>query len=169
MAELFTNLGINGKLLFVQALNFLLILAVLGKFVFPKVIQFIEQRRRKIAEGLKLTEKAQHEMQRIGEARQRELEKARQQADALLAQTKTVSQEKERELLAQAKLKAEEVAQRAKEDAERAKTDAVKAAKDEISKAALLVAERILNRNITKQDEEQITREVLAELDYDKS
>lgn len=165
MSELFANLGINGKLLFIQALNFLIIFAVLAKFVFPKVIRFVEQRRKRIEEGLKLTEKAQHEMQRIEEARHRELEKAKKEAETVLAQTKTLSQEKERELLAQAKAKAEEVAQRAKEDAERAKADAVRAAKGEISKAALVFAEKVLARNLAREDEERLAKEVVEQLE----
>jgi F-type H+-transporting ATPase subunit b len=164
MAELFANLGINGKLLLIQVINFLIIFAVLGKFVFPKIIKFVELRRKKIAEGLELTERAQHEMQRIEEARHRELERAKKEADAVLAHTKALSQERGRELLSQAKLKAEEIAQRAKEDAERAKVDAVKAAQEEISKAALFFAEKVLSRNIAKEDEERIAREVLEEL-----
>lgn len=164
MSELFSNLGINGKLLFVQVINFLIIFAVLAKFVFPKVIKFVEQRRRKIAEGLELTEKAHHEMQRIEEARHRELEKTRKEADVLLSQAKTDAQEKEHAMLAEAKNRAEEVGLQAKEDAQRAKIDALKDARREISKTALLFAEKVLARNIAKEDEERLAKEVGEEL-----
>ena len=88
MAELLSNLGINGKLLFAQIVNFLIIFALLGKFVFPKVIKFIEDRKEKIKKGLELTEKAEQEMQRINDARSRELEKARQAGEVLISQAK---------------------------------------------------------------------------------
>ncbi|MEK7542087.1 MAG: F0F1 ATP synthase subunit B [Patescibacteria group bacterium] len=164
MSELFSNLGINGKLLFVQAVNFLIILFLLNKFVFPKVLGFIEQRKKRIEEGLELTERAKHEMQRIEEARHRELEKARKEADVLLNQAKTEAQEKEHAMVAEAKNRAEEIAQRAKEDAARTKVDALKEAKGEISKAALFFAEKVLARNMVKEDEERLAKEVGEEL-----
>lgn len=164
MAELFRNLGIDGKLLFIQVVNFLIIFAVLAKFVFPKVLRFVEQRRKKIEEGLILTKKAQHEIQRIEGARHRELEKARKEADVLLNQAKTEAQEKERAMMAEAKNRVEEIAQRAKEDAARTKVDALKEARREISKTALLFAEKVLARNIAKEDEERLAKEVVEEL-----
>ena len=165
MAELLSNLGINGKLLFAQIVNFLIIFALLAKFVFPKVLTFIEERKKKIEAGLKLTEKAEREMQRINDARSRELEKARQEGEALISQAKGDAKNRGAELVATAKGQAEGITQQAKTDAELAKTDAVRGAKEEIGKTALLLAEKVLSRNITQEDEEKMTKEVLEELD----
>ena len=165
MGDLLSNLGINGKLLFAQVVNFLIIFALLGKFVFPKLIKFIEDRKKKIAEGLELTEKAEREMQRINDARSRELEKARQEGEALILQAKGDAENRGAELVAEAKGQAEGITQQAKADAELAKIDATKGAKDEIGKTALLLAEKVLARNLTQEDEEKMTKEVLEELD----
>jgi len=165
MGDLLGNLGINGKLLFAQIVNFLIIFALLGKFVFPKVLTFIEKRKKKIEAGLKLTEKAEHEMQRINDARSRELEKARQEGEVLISKAKGDAENRGAELVAQAKGHAESITQQAKADAELAKIDATKAAKDEIGKTALLLAEKVLSRNLTQEDEEKMTKEVLEELD----
>jgi len=165
MGDLLGNLGINGKLLFAQVVNFLIIFALLGKFVFPKVIKFIEERKKKIAEGLELTEKAEQEMQRINDSRSRELEKARQEGEALISKAKTDAENRGAELVGEAKGQAEGIAQQARADAELAKTDAVKGAKEEVGKTALLLAEKVLSRNLTKEDEERMTNEVIEELD----
>ena len=165
MGELLSNLGINGKLLFAQIVNFLIIFALLAKFVFPKVLAFIEERKKKIEAGLKLTEKAEREMQRINDARSRELEKARQEGEALISQAKGDAENRGAELVATAKGQAEGITQQAKIDAELAKTDAIKGAKEEIGRTALLLAEKILSRNFDKEDEEKITNEVIEELD----
>ena len=165
MQELFSNLGIDAKLLLIQAINFLIIFWLLSKFVFPKVIRFIEQRKERIQEGLDLTEKAKREMDRINQARQREIESAKREADSLLNQGRALAQEKERQALSLAKEKVEGMLSQAKKDAERAKEEAVRNARGEIGKAALLLAERVLSRNITKEDQERMAKEVLEELD----
>ena len=165
MGELLSNLGINGKLLFAQIVNFLIIFALLGKFVFPKILTFIEERKKKIAKGLELTEKAEREMQRINDARSRELEKARQAGEVLISQAKVDAERRGAELVGAAKGHAESIALQARADAELAKTDATKAAKEEIGKTALLLAEKVLSRNLTSEDEEKMTKELLKELD----
>jgi len=85
MSELLSGLGINGKLLFAQAANFLLVLWLLNRFVFKKLIAFIEKRKERIQEGVELTEKAEREMKRIDEARERELRNARERGEGLVA------------------------------------------------------------------------------------
>ncbi|MCH7604448.1 F0F1 ATP synthase subunit B [Patescibacteria group bacterium] len=165
MNELLSGLGINGKLLFAQAVNFLIVLWLLNRFVFKKLIAFIEKRKERIQEGIELTERAEREMERIGEARERELRNAREQATNVVAKAETTAKARGGEILIAAKEESEQVKQQAKEDAERAKQDAVKEATGEISKTALLFAEKVLSRNLTAEDEERMTKEVFAELD----
>lgn len=164
MQELFSSLGINGKLLFAQAVNFLIVLWLLNKFVFPKVIAFVEQRRKRIEQGLELTEKARREMERIGEARRRELEKARTEGEALLLQAKTKAKEQEKTMVAKARESAEQIALQAKHEAKRLKAEALRQAQGEISKTALVLAQKALSRGLTKEDEERMSREIQEEL-----
>ena len=152
-------------MLFAQAVNFLLVLWLLNRFVFKKLIAHLEERRNRIEQGLELTEKAKREMDRIGEARSRELEKAKSEAEALLQETRTSAQEKEREALSLAKQKVESILLRAKEDGQRAKEDAMKEARGEISKAAFFLAEKILARNLTKEDQGRMAKEALDQFE----
>ena len=165
MSELFSNLGINGKLLFAQAVNFLLVLWLLNRFVFKKLIAFIEERKKRIEQGVELTEKAKREMERIGEARHRELENARQEADSILAAGRTSASKKQKEALAFVRAEAEKMLLQARIDAEREKGSAVKGARDEINKIALLIAEKVLSRSLGKEDQEQAAKEVLQYLE----
>lgn len=91
MAELFENLGINWKLLLAQAVNFLLVLWVLNKFVFKRLLKFLEERRDKIAKGLVFSEKAKLELQRTEQARHRILSDARNQGELILQEFKTAA------------------------------------------------------------------------------
>lgn len=165
MGELFYSLGIDGKLLLAQAANFLLVFWLLKRFVFPKIFLFLEQRKQKIEQGLELTQKAEHEMERIGEARHRELEKARGEGEAITALSRTRAAVREREVLAGAREDASEILERASKEAERARHDALRQAKEEIQKNALFVAEKILSRAVTKADEERMTKELTRKLE----
>ncbi len=158
--ELFSNLGINGKLLLAQTINFLLVVFVLNKFVFRKLFKFLAERKRKIEKGIELTQKAEQEIVRINEARKREIEKAKQQGEVLLSEAKTLAQSKTREMLIGAKTQEEKILLKATAEAAKQKQDAVEDSKEEIKERALLFAEKILGRTLGKTDEEKIVKEV---------
>jgi len=165
MSELFSNLGIDGRLLFAQAVNFLLVLWLLNKFVFRKLITHLEKRRTRIKQGLELTEKVEREMGRIEDARHRELEKARLEGEKVLAEARSVSAAKGKEALTLVKAEAEKMLLKAKGEAEKEKTDAIRGARSEIQKLAVLMAEKVLSRSITKEDEERAAKEVMDYLE----
>ena len=165
MAELFSNLGIDGRLLLAQAVNFLLVLWLLNKFVFKKVLSHLEERRNKIEQGLELTERANREIERIDEARHRELEKARTEAEKILADARSSAIAKEKAALAVVRAEAEKVLLKAKKEASREKGDAVQAAKNEIQQIAVLMAERVLSRSVTKEDQDRAAKEVVEYLE----
>lgn len=165
MSELFTNLGIDIKLLFAQAFNFLLVLWLLNTFVFKKLIAHLERRRARIEQGLELTAKAEREMERIGAARHRELEKARAEAEKVLAEARSVSAAKEKEAFAMVRAEAGKMLLRAKQESEKEKTETIVRVKSEIQKLAILMAEKVLSRTVTKEDEERAAKEVLGYLE----
>lgn len=160
MQELFQNLGINGKLLFAQIANFLLILFLLKKFVFGKLIAHLEARRKRIEEGLELTEAAEREMKRIEDARDRELKEARAQAEAVMSEARGDVEEKRKKALELVRQEAERVLLHARGEAEKQRTDATKAAAEDIRKISLLLAEKVLARSLTKEDEQRALQEV---------
>src|SRR3989344_1907356 len=58
MSELFEVFGVNWKLLLMQAFNFGLLLVVLTYFLYKPVLRIIDERREKVAEGVRNAEEA---------------------------------------------------------------------------------------------------------------
>ncbi|MBI2642347.1 MAG: F0F1 ATP synthase subunit B [Candidatus Wildermuthbacteria bacterium] len=164
MQELFSNLGINWKLLLAQAVNFLLVIFLLNHFVFKKLIRFLEERRKKIEQGIVLRDKAERELQRTMEARHRELEQARKEAEGVVLKAKTAAEQSSLEIIGEAKSRHERIVEQAKQQSEREKGSMIEQAKDEIRERAILFAEKILQRTLKKGDEERMVKEALKEL-----
>jgi F-type H+-transporting ATPase subunit b len=164
MAELFSNLGIDLKLLFAQAVNFLLVLWLLNRFVFKKILRFLEERKKGIEQGLELTEKAKLEMERIGEVRHRAMGKAKELAEDLMLQSKAQGARAEKEIVEKARAGAEGILRKAKQESERKKQDALKEAQDEIQKRAFVLAEAVLSRSLTKEDEKRMGKDLLGQV-----
>ena len=161
MGSIFANLGIDWKLFLAQTFNFLLVLFLLKKFIYPKLMNFIEEREKKIRTGLELTDRMEREIERVEVVKKRELDAAKIEAKEIVKEAKILAQGKKETLEGEAKKSAEKIVLQAKMQAEREKIEAVMGAKGDISKAALLAAEKILSRNIAKPDEEKAVQEVL--------
>ena len=101
--DIFTSLGINGQMLLFQAVAFIILVFLLGKFVFPVLIRAVDERQEKIDAGQKAAAAAE--------------EKA---ADA---------QEKVAELLKEARLEAKDIVTTAKDEANAMIADSEKKAK----------------------------------------
>ena len=165
MGELLSSLGINGKLLFAQTANFLIVLFILHRFVFRKLVSFVDERKAKIAKGIASGERAEKELERVQQARSRQLIKAREDAEKIVAEAVGTAKTQENEILKAARLGEEETLNRAKEEGQRERQGIVKGAVDDISKTAVLLAESVLGREITDKDEENMRKEVLEKVD----
>lgn len=161
---LFQNLGINPTLLVAQAVNFLLVLWLLNRFVFKKLLRFLEERKANIQKGVDLTFRAEREMERIGEARTRALSKAREEAERMLLEAKAKGTVAEREAMEKARAHAEGILQKAKEESERKKQDVLRQAEEELRKSAFILAEKVLARSLTKEDEKRMAEDLANEM-----
>lgn len=86
-AGLFQALGIDVKLLVEQAIAFLILVAVLGKFVYPALIKAVDGRREAIEAGLKEAKESQEAAEKAQSEVVELLEQARKDADEILART----------------------------------------------------------------------------------
>lgn len=164
MSELFNNLGIDVRLLLAQTVNFLLVLWLLNRFVFKKVLKFLDERKQGIEKGVELTMRAKREIERIGEARKVAMGKARELAESMVAQAKSTGAVAEKEIVARARATAETLLKKSKEEAERKKQDALKEAETEMQKRAFLLAEKVLSRSLTTEDQARMGQELLKEV-----
>ena len=165
MSELFANLGLNGKLLFAQGLNFLIVLYVLNRFVFKKLIVFLEERKERIEKGVELTEKAEVEMERVAEVRKSSLRLAKKEAGEVLLSAKVQSEVNSREVEDAAHERSEDILNKAQEQAQKEQSNVIVSAKNEINRMAALAVEKVLQRSLTEKDEELLSKEVTEYLE----
>jgi len=103
-----------------QALTFLLFIWVTMKFVWPPLVQAMEERRRKIAEGLAQSEEAEQA-----------LDKANAQAEEIIREARR----KAGEIIEQASQRGNQLVEQAKQDAISERDRQVQAAEAEIRQA----------------------------------
>ncbi|HEX8762904.1 MAG TPA: ATP synthase F0 subunit B, partial [Candidatus Saccharimonadales bacterium] len=100
-------LGIDGKLLIEQAIAFLILVALLAKFVYPALIKAIDQRRDQIEAGQKEAKEAAEALTTAEAKVAGMLADARKQADEVIARSHKEATEMVAEAEEKAKTRAE--------------------------------------------------------------
>src|SRR3989344_1581394 len=117
MSELFTQLGINWKLLAAQAANFGLLLIILKLTVYGPLLKLLKERREKIESGIRDAELAGKALKAADAITAEKIAEGEKKALLILSATEKRSKELETELLAAAKQKEAETLARAGEEA----------------------------------------------------
>lgn len=144
MEQLFAAFGINWKLLLVQGINFGLLLTVLWWFLYRPVLKIIDDRRKRIVEGVQAAEEANKKLADSKGEGDAILIGARREAERIIAAARERAKEKESEIVQGAHAKAEELYADAKARAEEEERAALRNSAKEITRAAVLAAEKIL-------------------------
>jgi len=147
MGELFSTFGIDARLLLIQMVNFGITLLVLWYFLFRPLIKVIDERKGKIAKGVKDAEEAAQAKARIEGERSGIVAKAEKESEAVLARATEAGKRERMEIVKAAQMRAEEALRNAEAQAAETKRQALKDSEKEIARIAVLAAEKILQKS----------------------
>lgn len=159
--DIFTSLGIDWTLLAVQIVAFLILVALLGKYVYPIFTRVIDERQEKIEASTKAAEAAQEH----AETAQAEVEKllatARKEAKDIVATAKAEAAAAIEAADAKASQKAKKIVESAHEQIEKDVLAAKKALHNETIELVALATEKVLKQKVDgKADQSLITAAV---------
>ena len=152
-------MNINSAL-FLQLVVFLIGALITMKFIWPPLIKSLDDRRKKIADGLKAAEAGN---QSLTDAQRKitQLEAdARARAQAIVAETEKRAQAIVDDAKAQAKAEGDRMIAAAKQEAEQEMLRAKSALRDQVAVLAVAGAEQILRREVNAQ----VHADLLAQL-----
>lgn len=142
MDAILTTFGVDWRLLTINAINFALVLGVLWYFLYTPIMRMLEERRTKVAQGVKDAEAAGVKLGEIEKSRTGVLAKAGTEADQIVSHAQKRATEKERELLSRAEASAASVIAEAEAEAKESKHRAVVESKEEVAKLIVLGMEK---------------------------
>lgn len=144
MQEIFRTFGVNGELLIIQAVNFGLLLVALWYFLYKPLLRVIEERRRKIEEGVRDADAATAGRAEFEQHKGEMLTQATREAEGLVARGKSRAAEEEKRLMKEAEEKSERLLAESARRAEDERSVLLKGAEHEIARMAILAAEKLI-------------------------
>jgi F-type H+-transporting ATPase subunit b len=141
MSQLFSQLGIDWKLLLAQAVNFFLLLVLLRMFVYGPLTKMLHERRRRIEEGLQKAKEAGERLRDINHMAVEKIKHAEAEGVKIVARVEAEAKEREAALLLKAR-EHETAAIRAADERARARESEAHQALE--AEAAMLVKQAIV-------------------------
>lgn len=163
MAELIHKLGIDGKLLVAQAVNFLILLWLLKKFLYRPILELLRNRRAVIEESARNADRIAEELWHIEQRKAAELEQAKRQADALIQEAKRAAKERGDELLQGAEAKIVSLIDEAKRHIEEERVKMMDEAGKDIKELVFMVAEKVLQERLPHGTHERFVQEAIRQ------
>ena len=158
------KLGINGPYLLAYIINFLVLLFLLKKFLYAPITNMLDERKKRIAEGLAAADVARREAEEERQKLMAQLEKERAEAQQRIAAASAQAEKVKEEILTEARREAESIKTRAVEEAEAEKQRILAEAHKQIAELAMLAAERVVREGLDEKTQHKIIDDFLSQV-----
>jgi len=158
------GLGINPGFLLSQIVNFLILFVALYFLLWKRVLRTLDERRRRIQEGLENAERARQELARIEEEYQRRVAEGQAEAERIKAQALQEAEQAREEVLEKARAEAEKILAQARAEAEVLRREALVGMREQIVDLALTAASKVIGEALDEQAHRQLIEKFIAEV-----
>lgn len=159
--SIFTSLGIDWQMLVLQIVAFLLLVLILGKYVYPWLMKSVDERQAKIDDAQKAAADAQKSAVDAEERVEALLKEAQVQAADIVATAKAESAATLSATEAKAKTRADQIVADAKDDIAKEVVAAKVALHNETIELVALATERVVGKVMTKSLDDEVIRGAL--------
>lgn len=146
-------------------LTFLVLLALLAKFAWRPLLQALERRQETIRKSLEDAERARMELERINQESAQIVARARVEADGIVSRSRADAERLKAELRDQARAEAAAIVKNAERQIQLETERARQEIRREAASLSVLIAEKLLRRHITKEDNQRLIDEALAQIE----
>ncbi len=159
--ELFDALGINGKILLAQFINFAVLVFVLWKFAYKPILKFLEDRRKKIQEGIENSELAVAKLAEVAKKERQVIVDAKKEALTLINEAKDNAEKRGHEIIKKAQEDAANVILKEREKFNQDKTEMFKEMKNNLSELVVLAVEKVIEEKMNSEKDSEIIKKAL--------
>ena len=160
----FASLGINLPLLLAFVINFIILLALLGKFLYRPVLKMLDERTQKVKESMEWAEAIKRDYEQAKVEVQKQIEKGRQEAQAIIAQAvqkgESLKEEAKKEASAQAKI----IVEKARAELETERDKMVEDLRKEFVSLLILASEKVIRQTLDREKQSRLLEETLEQI-----
>lgn len=145
-------ISVNLWQMLVSLANLVLLFLLIKKFLYKPVKKMLETRQKAIEDDYAAASEAKEQALRDQQVYNEKLQDAKQEADRLIKNAVELASNREREILAEAKEKADGIRRRAENDVALERKKAEDGIKREIVEVSSILTEKLLEREVSSDD-----------------
>ena len=160
------SLGINLPILIAQLVNFTILLVVLRLVAWGPLIRMLDERRERIRESLAAAEEMKSKAAESDRQLHDQIESARREGQALVAQAQEISARIQADARTQAQADAEVTLARARNEIQLERDSAIADLRKEFADLTIAAAEKVINQSLDRNAHRRLIDEALAESSF---
>ena len=154
---------INGTVI-VELLTFLVMLAVLARYVYPEVVKLAEARQRAIAQQLHDAEQARADAEAQSKEAQARLDEARKTAQQVIDSASKSAEQLRQDMRQKAEEDARRIAESARRDIEAERDRALQSARSEVAALVVTATEKVIGETLDEPRHRQLIQRAIEEV-----
>jgi F-type H+-transporting ATPase subunit b len=158
------QLGIDPIKLLIQAFNFIVLLFILRAVAYKPLLKMMDARSERIRNDLDESRRLREESERDRETYRAQLNRARDEARAILEEANNVAARIREQAIIDAESQNHITLQRARDEIAREKEHAIAELRSEVGDLAIRVATQVVGRSIDSSDQQRLVDEALAQV-----
>lgn len=162
-SNIFEALGLNAQLFITQGLAFLVLVFLLGKFVYPALIKAIEDRRATIEAGLQEAKESQEALEKAEAKVADMLAEARKEADGIVARSQQEASAMVADAESKAKTRANQMVETARAQLQADVAKARAALKKDTIELVALATEKVVHEKLDERKDAALIKDALGE------
>jgi len=156
-------LGINLPLLVAFVINFVILFGLLGLVLYKPVMKMLDERSKKIKEGMEQAEATKAEYVRAEEEVKKLISKAREDGQALVSQATQIGERLKEEAREGARKEAQVIVDRTRAELEEERDRIIDDLRREFVDISISAAERVIKETLDKERHRKLIEETLEE------
>lgn len=158
------NLGIQPIQLLAQAFNFLLLLFILKKYLYKPILKILEERKKKIEDGLEYSEKMKKELEKSEKTKQDIVSQTKEEAQKLLTEAKKNVKKQQAQILEETEIQAKVLLDKAKKDIDVQRNEMEKDIHEQAVEIALRIVEKVIKESLDDTSHQNIINKKIKEI-----
>ncbi|MFT4415409.1 F0F1 ATP synthase subunit B [Fredinandcohnia humi] len=152
-----------GDIIF-QLVIFIILLALLRKYAFGPLMGIMKQREEHIASEINAAEQNHQEAKKLAEEQREFLKKSRAEAAELIENARKMGEEQKENIIQAAREEANRLKESAKQEIVQEKEQAVAALREQVASLSVLVASKVIEKELSLEDQEKLINEYIQEV-----
>ncbi|MFC0301736.1 F0F1 ATP synthase subunit B [Virgibacillus soli] len=148
----------------VQLFFFLLLLALLKKYAWGPLMNMMQQREEHVANEIDMAEKSRADAEKAAKEAAEQLKLTKQEAQKIIEDARNLGVQQEKDIVESARREAERMKLAAQEEIQNEKEKALQALQDQVASLSVLIASKVIEKEISEQDQEKLIHDYMKEV-----